>query len=66
MILTLCLLALGTLSTHVWQVARQPGTTIWLLPPQEWFSHGVVGNGVDRVTVAEVWGCMEITSTYPR
>ena len=65
-ILTLCLLALGRLCLHVWQVSRQPNTTVRWLPPQEWFSSGLIVDGTDRVVIHEVWGCIEIMRTYPR
>jgi hypothetical protein len=56
------LVAAGRLAVE----AREPDTRIELLPPRQWFTTGIVGDGPDSVTIQEIYGPISVTRAHPR
>jgi hypothetical protein len=48
------------------RIKAKPNTRVEFLPPKDWFSHGVAGDGVDTVTITEVYGPIAITTKHRR
>ena len=65
-LLGICLGALLVVTLYLLWLGRQPNTTVTLLPPHEWFSHGIIADGTSTVEETDIYGPIAITRITPR